>query len=110
MASRGEAPPEVVMAQPPSTEPPLAGLLTERQKLLLLFSLSLCMFMSSLNASIVATALPNILADLGGFSLLSWVFTIYLLGSTIVLPIVGKLSDMYGRKPFMLAGVTIFMA
>ena len=71
-----------------SPEPYLSALLSERQKLLLLLSLGLCMFMSSLDGSIVAMALPRILSDLGGFRLLSWVFTIYLLTSTVAVPIV----------------------
>ena len=82
-----------------STQRALGEMLTPRQKFLLLNSLMLCMFLSALDTSIVATATPRILADLGGFSLLSWVFTIYMLSSTVVVPIVGKLSDMFGRKP-----------
>jgi EmrB/QacA subfamily drug resistance transporter len=97
------------MTQADLSAPPLAGRLSSREKLLLLFSLALCMFMSSLDSSIVSTALPSMLADLGGFELLSWVFTIYLLTSTIVVPIVGKLSDMFGRRPFVIAGVLVFI-
>ena len=97
------------MAVSGSSEPVLGALLSERQRMLLLLSLSLCMFMSSLNGSIVATALPQILSDLGGFRLLSWVFTIYLLTSTVAVPVVGKLSDMFGRRPFVIAGVVIFL-
>ena len=88
----------------------LGELLTPRQKFLLLNSLMLCMFISALDASIVATATPHILADLGGFKMLSWVFTVYLLASTVVIPLVGKLSDMFGRKPFILVGIAIFVA
>lgn len=87
----------------------LGDMLTPRQKFLLLNSLMLCMFISALDQSIVATATPRILADLGGFDLLSWVFTVYLLASTVVVPVVGKLSDMFGRKPFILAGIAIFV-
>ncbi|MFN0094573.1 MAG: MDR family MFS transporter [Dehalococcoidia bacterium] len=92
------------------TQPALGAMLSERQKMLLLLSLGLCMFMSSLDGSIVSTALPQILSDLGGFSLLSWVFTIYMLCSTVVVPIVGKLSDQFGRRPFVITGVLIFLA
>jgi EmrB/QacA subfamily drug resistance transporter len=87
----------------------LGEYLTSRQKFFLLNSLMLCMFISALDQSIVATATPHILADLGGFNLLSWVFTVYLLSSTVVVPIVGKLSDMFGRKPFILVGIAIFL-
>jgi EmrB/QacA subfamily drug resistance transporter len=89
--------------------PPLANRLSSRQKMLLLLSLSLSMFMSSLDSSIVSTALPRMLADLGGFGQISWVFTIYLLCSTVVVPIVGKLGDMFGRRPFVLTGVAVFL-
>ena len=77
--------------------------------MLLLLSLALCMFLSSLDGSIVSTALPKILSDLGGFQLISWVFTLYLLTSTVAVPLVGKLSDMFGRRPFVIAGVVIFL-
>ena len=80
------------------SEPAALGeLLDQRQKIILMLSLMLCMFISALDNSIVATATPRILADLGGFSQLSWVFTVYMLSSTVVVPIVGKLSDMFGR-------------
>ena len=98
------------MAASVSSEPALGALLSEREKLLLLLSLALCMFLSSLDGSIVSTALPRILSDLGGFQLLSWVFTLYLLTSTVAVPIVGKLSDMFGRRPFVITGVVVFLA
>ncbi len=88
---------------------PLGDLLDRRRKWLLLISLMLCMFVSALDNSIVATATPRILADLGGFSMLSWVFTVYMLSSVVVVPIVGKLSDMFGRKIFLIGGVVLFM-
>lgn len=92
-----------------SSAPPLAALLSERGKLLLLLSLGACMFLSSLDGSIVSTALPRILSDLDGFQLISWVITLYLLTSTVAVPIVGKLSDMFGRRPFVIAGVVVFL-
>ncbi|OAI40766.1 hypothetical protein AYO38_05210 [bacterium SCGC AG-212-C10] len=98
------------MAETASIPRPLGEMLTPRQKFLLLNSLMLTMFISALDTSIVATATPRILADLGGFTLLSWVFTVYLLASTVVVPIVGKLSDMFGRKPFILVGIAVFVA
>ena len=97
------------MATSVSSEPALGALLSEREKMLLLLSLAMCMFLSSLDGSIVSTALPTILSDLGGFQLISWVFTLYLLTSTVVVPIVGKLSDMFGRRPFVISGVVIFL-
>ncbi len=89
---------------------PIGEFLAPRQKFLLMNSLMLCMFISALDQSIVATAMPRILADLGGFPLLSWVFTVYLLSSTVVVPLAGKLSDMFGRKWFIIGGVALFIA
>ena len=96
------------MAQQPAPTLALGDILEQRQKWVLLGSLMLCMFISALDNSIVATATPRILADLGGFSLLSWVFTVYMLSSVVCVPIVGKLSDMFGRKKFLLAGIATF--
>ena len=72
--------------------------------------LVITMFMAALDATIVATAMPRIVAELNGFELYAAVTTVYLLATTVVVPIVGKLSDIYGRKTFLLAGVTIFIA
>ena len=87
---------------------PLGEILDARQRWALLLSLMCAMFVGALDQTIVATATPSILADLGGFSLLSWLFTSYMLASTVVIPLVGKLSDIYGRKLFVIAGVVIF--
>jgi EmrB/QacA subfamily drug resistance transporter len=67
------------------------------------------MFMAALDATIVGTAMPRLVEELNGFELYAAVTTVYLLATTIVVPIVGKLSDLYGRKPFLLAGVVIFI-
>lgn len=67
------------------------------------------MFMAALDATIVATAMPRLVADLNGFEQYATVTTVYLLATTVIVPIVGKLSDLYGRKPFLLAGVVIFI-
>lgn len=95
------------LALPPAR--PLGELLDRRQKWLLLASLMTAMFMGALDQTIMATAAPTIVADLGGFDLLSWVFTTYMLSSTVVVPLVGKLSDIYGRKPFLMGGMVIFL-
>lgn len=84
-------------------------MLDQRQKWLLLASLMTAMFMGALDQTIMATAAPRIVADLGGFHLLSWVFTTYMLSSTVVVPLVGKLSDIYGRKLFLMGGMVIFL-
>jgi EmrB/QacA subfamily drug resistance transporter len=88
---------------------PLSETLTERQKWLLLGSLMISLFVGALDQTVVTTATPKILADLGGFELLSWLFTSYMLSSTVVIPLVGKLGDIYGRKLFTIGGIAIFM-
>lgn len=88
---------------------PLGEMLAPRQKWLLLASLMTAMFMGALDQTIMATAAPKIVASLGSFHLLSWVFTTYLLTSTVAIPLVGKLSDIHGRKLFLLAGMLIFL-
>ncbi len=98
------------MAQRVIESRPIGEFLTNRQKLVVMGSLMIAMFISALDQSIVATATPHILADLGGFKLISWVFTIYLLASTVTVPLVGKLSDMFGRKPFLISGILVFVA
>ncbi len=69
----------------------------------------LALFLSALDQTIVATALPPIAADLGGFTLISWVVTAYLLTSTCVTPILGKLSDLYGRRHVLNASLVLFI-
>ncbi|MBE0609663.1 MAG: DHA2 family efflux MFS transporter permease subunit [Dehalococcoidia bacterium] len=88
---------------------PLGETLDSRQKWLLLGSLMVCLFVGALDQTVVSTATPRILADLGGFGLLSWLFTSYMLTSTVIIPLVGKLGDIYGRKLFLIGGVFIFM-
>jgi EmrB/QacA subfamily drug resistance transporter len=68
------------------------------------------MAMTAFEATIVATAVPQIVTQLGGLSLYSWVFSTYLLAQTAMTVIFGKLSDIYGRKPVMLAGIGVFLA
>jgi EmrB/QacA subfamily drug resistance transporter len=69
----------------------------------------LVMLLASLDQTIVDTAMPHIITDLQGFNLYTWVTTAYLLTSTVMVPIYGKLSDIYGRKPIFLIGVTLFL-
>ncbi len=69
----------------------------------------LAIFLSSLDQTIVGTAMPRIIADLGGFAHYTWIATAYLLTSTVVMPIIGKLTDLYGRKNFYIAGVAVFI-
>ena len=73
-------------------------------------ALMLGMFLAALDQTIVSTALPTIVGDLGGLDHLAWVVTSYLLASTASTPLYGKLGDMYGRKPLFLAAILIFLA
>src|SRR6187549_1477266 len=82
----------------------------ERQPVRLIFgALLLVLFLASLDQTIVSTALPTIVGDLGGITKLSWVVTAYLLASTVVGPIYGKLGDLYGRKIVLQAAIVIFL-
>src|SRR5260370_5180590 len=67
------------------------------------------LLLASLDQPIVATAMPRIIADLQGFDRYTWVSTAYLLTSTVMVPIYGKLSDLLGRKPIFLFGVVVFL-
>ncbi|SDR39653.1 drug resistance transporter, EmrB/QacA subfamily [Paraburkholderia fungorum] len=71
--------------------------------------LMLAMILAALDQSIVSTALPVISGDLGGLSHLTWAVTAFMLTSTISAPLYGKLSDMYGRKPFFVASISLFV-
>src|SRR5881227_4132883 len=85
------------------------GEMTHRQILLVFSGLMLGMFLAALDQTIVGTALPTIVGDLGGLNHLSWVVTAYLLASTISTPLWGKLGDLYGRKTFFEASIVIFL-
>jgi EmrB/QacA subfamily drug resistance transporter len=86
-----------------------AAVLPHQTKLLILGAVLLSLFLAALDQTIVATALPAIVRDFNGIDLLSWVSTGYLLASTAMVPIYGKLSDMYGRKPILLWGIVVFL-
>lgn len=66
-------------------------------------------FMAAVESSIVATVIPTIVSDLGGFGLFTWVFTIYLLTQAVTIPVYGRLADLFGRKPVFYAGIAIFL-
>src|ERR1700730_1228344 len=83
--------------------------MTKRAKIIVTIALMLGMSLAALDTTIVGTALPSIVGKLGGISLYSWVFSVYLLTSTTTVPIYGKLADLYGRKPLFLFGTTLFL-
>ena len=93
-----EAHPAVAM--PPGAVP--------RRGLVLLAAL-IAIFMPAVESSIVATALPTIIGDLGGFDLFSWVFAVPLLTQAVTIPLYGRLADLYGRKRVFFVGTAIFL-
>ncbi|MFI9614871.1 MFS transporter [Streptomyces sp. NPDC052023] len=72
-------------------------------------ALMLSMALAALDSTVVSTAVPQIVGDLGGFSVFSWLFSGYLLAVTVTLPVYGKLSDTFGRKPVLIAGASLFL-
>ena len=93
-----------------SEEPIQAGGgISRREVRSILIGVLLTMFLAALDQTIVAPALPTIARDLGQFDAISWVVTAYLLSATAATPILGKLSDLYGRRRLMMAGTGIFM-
>jgi EmrB/QacA subfamily drug resistance transporter len=83
--------------------------MTRHAKIIITIALMLGMSLAALDTTIVGTAMPSIVGKLGGITLYSWVFSIYLLTSTTTVPIYGKLADLYGRKPLFLFGTTLFL-
>ncbi|HEU4792656.1 MAG TPA: MDR family MFS transporter, partial [Nitrolancea sp.] len=83
--------------------------LTHRQVLIVFSGLMLGMFLAAMDQTIVATALPTIVGDLHGLSNLSWIVTAYLLTSTAVVPLYGKLGDLYGRKHLFQFAIVVFL-
>ena len=67
------------------------------------------MFLAALEATAVATAMPTVIGVLGGFEIYSWVFSAYLLASTVTVPAWGKLSDVYGRRPLYMLAIFVFL-
>ena len=97
------------LSQIATAAPPSLSTLPRRQILGALIGIALALFLSALDQTIVGTALPRIVAELQGFDHYAWVTTSYLLFSTAIVPIVGKLSDLYGRKVFFVLGIGIFL-
>lgn len=85
-------------------------ILNPAQRRWILAGLMMTMMLAAMDITIVSTAIPQIVDDLGGFALFSWVFSIYLLAQTVSIPIYGKLADIFGRKPVLIAGTMIFLA
>src|ERR1700733_268640 len=82
---------------------------TAQEKRITFFALMIVLLLSALDQTIVSTAMPRIVAELKGLELYAWVTTIYLLSSTVMVPIWGKLGDLYGRKMIMMIGIGLFV-
>ncbi len=81
----------------------------EPARRLVLAAVMMAIFMAAIDLSIVATAMPTIVAELGGFHLFSWTFAAYLLAQAVTIPIYGRLADLYGRKRVFFAGASLFL-
>ena len=79
------------------------------RRTLVLAACLMATFMAAVESSIVATAMPTIVADLGGFNLFSWVFAVYLLTQAVSIPVYGRLADIYGRKKVFYVGAGLFL-
>ncbi len=82
--------------------------LKHKEKVTIMIAIIGALFFAAVNQTIVSNALPKIISDLGGLNYYSWVFTSFMLTSAIMTIVAGKLSDIYGRKPFFLIGILIF--
>src|SRR2546430_4607798 len=91
------------------TQSGLAQTADQRRVWVIFSGLMLALLIASLDQTIVATALPTVVSDLGGLSQLSWVVTAYLLTSTVSTPLWGKLGDLYGRKRLFQAAIVLFL-
>lgn len=87
----------------------LKALIKPGSKITIMIGVILAMLLSALDQTIVATAMPNVVRELNGLEHLSWVFTAYMLASTVIIPIYGKLSDMFGRRGLYLLGIFVFL-
>ncbi len=97
------------MSQETQSLPVGLGTLPRKQVIITLIGVMLAMFLGSLDQTVVGTAMPRIVSDLGGFSQYTWVTNAYMITSAVVVPIVGKLTDIYGRKIFYIVGIIIFI-
>jgi EmrB/QacA subfamily drug resistance transporter len=75
-----------------------------------LFGVMLSVFLAAMESTVVATAMPTVVGSLGGLGIYSWVFSGFLLSSTVTMPLWGRLSDLFGRRPVYLAGLVVFLA
>ncbi|WP_164700229.1 MDR family MFS transporter [Modestobacter sp. KNN46-3] len=96
-------------ARAAAAAPDATGVFTHRQIMTILGGLLLGMFLAALDQTVVSTAIRTIADDLDGYDLQAWATTAFLITSTITTPLYGKLSDMYGRRPFYLFAIAVFV-
>lgn len=89
--------------------PNMVGEVIAERRVLIFIAALASVFITQIESTIVATAMPTIVGEIGGFELLSWVFTVYLLTQAVTTPIYGRLADLYGRKPILLFGMALFL-
>ena len=107
IATDAESLSEAIPASPPDDHGASTGSAPNR-RLVFVAALS-TIFMAAIEGTIVATAMPTIVGSLGGIDLFSWIFGAYLLTQAVLIPIYGRLSDLYGRKPVLLFGIGVFL-
>jgi MFS family permease len=98
------------LSDPPRSAAAVAETRSGGATALILAGLLLTLLVAALDSTIVATAMPRIVGELGGFDRYTWIATAYLVTSTVAVPIVGKLADQFGRRPFLLGGTLFFLA
>src|ERR1044071_7091205 len=99
---------DVIQVAVRATEQPHV-LLSRRRRLVVTAGVMLGMFLAALEATVVGTAMPTVISSLGGLNRYSWVFSAYLITSTVTVPVWGKLSDLYGRRLFYQIGIAVFL-
>src|SRR5213075_1144001 len=88
----------------------MSGEMTRNARILATIGVALALFLAALDQTIVGTALPRIISELNGLEFYAWVATAYMVASTTMTPISGKLGDLFGRKPVLLIGILGFTA
>lgn len=83
---------------------------TELKRNWILAALMLTMFLAAMDIAVISTVIPKIVADIGGFNKIPWVYSIYLLTQTTTIPLYGKMADLYGRKKILIIGIVLFLA
>src|SRR6202023_1886168 len=94
---------------PARPQPPFTNQVPAHRRYWVLGAVMLVQFTAVLTSTIVSTAAPSIVDELRGLDLYAWLFSSYLLASSVTVPVVGKLSDLFGRRPFYIAGLVLFL-